>query len=610
MFKTLVCGQRSWCATALCQLAAICLIIAATGNGLLAQDSVYRERPKVPELEPRPLEGDAADQKLSTTRDPAERVPVAGFLKSIQGADANLEVILGQGKLLTTRLPIADEKGYAVVAVGDPSIIDFEVLPNPKMLRLIGKRPGVTDLSITTSDDQTHTFEVHVVYDLPLMAARVRHIFPDAEVNLTQLRGNLVLEGQARDIAQVALIEKTVRAYVTSLISRGSGGPMGPMTGAGPAPTRTSNDEASEEDPDAEGAQEPERLPPAATARAQVEPGQRSAAQGAVGVEIINLLRVPGIHQVMLQVQIGELNRTGLREMGADWFAKWGANNVVGTRISGSTLGSTSPQDVIGGLTGLNLGARSTGFGIFPSAGVAVAIRALRENSVLNILAEPNLMAMSGQEASFLAGGQFPVPVPQGGGITNQVTVQFKDFGVQLNFIPTVLDDETIRLKVAPEVSSIDFSLGTTLVQGGNPIPGLSTRRVSTTVELKQGHTLALAGLLQVELDGKTSRLPGLGDLPYLGPFFSNTSHKRVEKELLVLVTPCLVHSMTPDQVPPLPGTEIHDPNDREFYFLNRIEGRTGRPFRATMSWDNPLNMVEIMKLEQKYVSGAVGYSK
>jgi pilus assembly protein CpaC len=229
---------------------------------------------------------------------------------------------------------------------------------------------------------------------------------------------------------------------------------------------------------------------------------------------------------------------------------------------------------------------------------------------VLNVLAEPNLIALSGQQASFLAGGQFPVPVPQsGGGLTNNVTIQFKNFGVQLSFVPFVLDDETIRLQVAPEVSSIDFSLGTTLVQGGREVPGLSTRRVETTVELKQGSTLALAGLLQVDLDARTQRIPGIGDLPYIGPLFSNTSHKRVEKELLVLVTPYLIQPMSPDQVPPVPGSEIKDPNDKEFYFLNRIEGRTGRDFRSTTSWDNAWHLVERMKLEQCYMQGPVGYS-
>jgi len=314
---------------------------------------------------------------------------------------------------------------------------------------------------------------------------------------------------------------------------------------------------------------------------------------------------------VLLEVKIGELNRTALREMGADWL--FGQNDtVIGTTIAGSAQNVLTDPD-----TGsqffrlLDVGANSTAFGVFPSGNFKVLLRALRDNSVLNVLAEPNLVAMSGQQASFLAGGQFPVPVPQGGsGLVNNVTIQFKNFGVQLAFVPYVLDDETIRLQVAPEVSSIDFSLGTTLVQGGDPIPGLSTRRVETTVELKQGSTLALAGLLQVDLDARTQRIPGIGDLPYLGPFFSNTSHHRVEKELLIMVTPHLIQPMKPDQVPPLPGSEIEDPNDCEFYFLNRIEGRTGQNYRSPLGWDNVWHCVEKLKLEERYIQGPVGYSK
>jgi pilus assembly protein CpaC len=200
------------------------------------------------------------------------------------------------------------------------------------------------------------------------------------------------------------------------------------------------------------------------------------------------------------------------------------------------------------------------------------------------------------------------VPQSTTGGAAGSVTIEFKDFGVQLNFLPFVLDDEVIRLTVTPEVSSIDFSLGTTLVIGGDPVPGLNTRRSTTTVELRQGNTLAIAGLLQVTVDAHTARIPGLGDLPYIGPLFSNTTHSRMEKELLVLVTPYLVGSLEPGECPPLPGAEIMDPDDCEFYFHNRIEGRTGRPYRATTSWDDP--HLHLLHLEKKNVCGPVGYSE
>ena len=207
---------------------------------------------------------------------------------------------------------------------------------------------------------------------------------------------------------------------------------------------------------------------------------------------------------------------------------------------------------------------------------------ALRTNGLLKILAEPNLVAFNGQKASFLAGGEYPVPVPQvsASGVAPTVTVQFKEFGVRLGFVPYILDGDRIRLTVAPEVSQIDFSIAVTLVAGGSPVPGLDTRKALTTVELEQGQTLAIAGLLQLQLNGTTHRIPGLGDLPIIGPFFSNTSSSRTEKELVVLVTPYLIEPMHHDQVPPTPGDEVKEPNDLELFFLNRIESRTGKDFR------------------------------
>ena len=169
------------------------------------------------------------------------------------------------------------------------------------------------------------------------------------------------------------------------------------------------------------------------------------------------------------------------------------------------------------------------------------------------------------------------------------------------------MDDESIRLRVSPEVSTIDEAIGVQI--SGFQVPGLQSRKLSTVVELKEGETLALAGLLQTEMDGQTDRIPLVGDLPYVGPFFSNTSHRRAERELLVLVTPHLVRAMRPEQVAPLPGAEVNDPNDLEFYLLNRIEGRTGRPHRPTTSWDDTCGLVELMHLERKNVCGPVGLS-
>lgn len=549
-------------------------------------------RSVVPTTVPRPVEGQQPERKWNTQRQGADAEPVSGFVESLKGNDAIIKLVVGQARLLTTKAPIVRKGDVAVIAVGDPSVTDFEVLPDPRMIRITGKRAGVTDLTFVTSDGQTYIFEVHVLYDLELLHARIRHAFPHALVKMSQMRDHLVLEGQARSMRQTVMIENTIRAFLSSV--QASSLVSGTQTKA-----------AEEDDPteraagvNGENGKDDRSL----QLRAGTERTSRPDASGpSAAPQIINLLSVPGVQQVLLQVRIAELDRTGLREIGVDSFFEFGSGTLLGTQIAGSTVS----------LNGLTPGTSTTGFGVFPNGRVEIMLKALRENSLLHILAEPNLVSLTGHEASFLAGGEFPVPVPQGSGIgtSGNVTVQFKKFGVQLNFVPHILDDASIRLEIRSEVSTIDESLGTTLVVGGDPIPGINTRRVQTTVMLREGETLALAGLLQVTLDASTKRIPGLGDLPYLGPFFSNTTHKRVEKELLVLVTPYLVSPLDPDEIPLLPGEEIQDPNDLEFYLLNRIEGRTGREYRSTTSWDDPLGLVRLMKLERDNVSGPIGFS-
>jgi pilus assembly protein CpaC len=523
--------------------------------------------------------------------EPPRPAPLGQLLETDRNNDAVIRLVIGQGRLLTTKAPLVQEGGAAVIAVGDPSIVDFEILPNPRMIRLLGKRAGVTDLTFVTSDDQINVFEVHVQYDLDLLHAHLRRVFPDSLIQVSQLREHLIIEGQARGLRQAQQVEQAVRSF---LLSAGIALQTGGDSGLRP------EDVAVPESPlTDEGAAVLEEL--GVLPRAGLEQSERPELRAILAEpQIINLMTVPGVQQVLLQVRVAELNRTGMREIGADTFFEFGPGNILGTRIGGANVD----------LTGLTPGSTTTGFGIFPNARVEIILRALREASLIRVLAEPNLVALSGHEASFLAGGEFPVPVPQGTTGFSNVTVRFKEFGVQLNFVPYILDDEAIRLEVRPEVSTIDESLGTTLVVGGDPVPGINTRRVHTTVELRQGESLALAGLLQVAIDGDTKRIPGLGDLPIIGPLFSNTTHKRVEKELLVLVTPYLVSPMQPHEVGQLPGDEVEDPDDHEFYLLNRIEGRTGGGYRSTVSWDDPLGICRRIKREREQIHGPGGFSR
>jgi pilus assembly protein CpaC len=557
---------------------------------------------------------------------PKSAAQVTSFIDSISSNDATFDLIVGQGRILTTRQDMTVGRNQPLVAVGDPSIVEFAVI-NARQIRVTGQRIGVTDLSVTTGDGQTFSFEIRVVADLGLLRGRLQALFPDANLKLGQIRDHVVVEGEARSNAQVADIIRTVTAYLESVrvgqgrrISgqrgQGLGGPLGTgMPSATPpgVPLPPVPD-PNQLMPDNTG------IPPAV---ASPELGGPVSIEGAIAPpEVINLIRVPGSQQVMLKVRVAELNRSALRQIGADLIGSVPEfGSLFGTRINGAIVspatslagnglrivagGASTPSNVLAGAT-------DTVFGIFEKANFEFLLTALRRNSLLKILAEPNLVAMSGHQASFLAGGEFPIPVPQVGasGVAPTITVRFKEFGVRLGMVPYVLDDGIIRLAVAPEVSQIDFSIATTLVAGGSPVPGLNTRKAQTTVELRQGQTLAMAGLLQLTLDGTTSRVPGLGDLPVLGPFFSNTSSERIEKELVVLVTPYLIEPMNKGQVPPTPGDEVKEPNDLEFYLLNRIEGRTGNDFRGTTQWDDPWHILKHLDLERKYIQGPCGFSE
>ena len=504
------------------------------------------------------------------------------FIDGLSRKESTITVTLGHGRILPLKNDLfvgVNAKEAPSIAVGDPTVLDFRPI-SAKQIRLVGLRVGSTDLSISTADGRTSSFEVEVIPDLDLLLGQLRQTFPDAILKLGHIGDHLVVEGQARSATQVSQIVKTLEGS-------SAGGPGG--SGTTPA-------------------QPPSPADPAAAP----DPGTTSTGIGGP-TKVLNLIRVPGSQQVLLKVRVAELNRTAMRQIGANALginSKYGS--IFGTQIGSPATGSAGSSATGPGLKGSvsnPLLPSTTLFGIFQNSNFDIYINALRDNSFLKVLAEPNVLALSGHQAQFLAGGQFPVPSPPQAGNGAVPAVTFKDFGVTLNFLPVVLDEGVIRLTVDPEFSSIDPSIATTIVPGGSPVPGINTRRAHTTVELRQGQTLAIAGLIQLTLEGRTKRIPGLGDLPILGPFFSNTTSGRVEKELIVIVTPYLVEPMEREQVPPGPGDEVNGPNDLEFYFLNRIEGRTGRDFRATTQGADPLRIGRLLRLERKHVHGPVGFS-
>ncbi len=260
---------------------------------------------------------------------------------------------------------------------------------------------------------------------------------------------------------------------------------------------------------------------------------------------VINLLQVPGgaiSQQVMLQVRFAEVNRSALFEAGFSFFT----NARMQAR---STTGQYSAPAFDGG--SLVFGDFLNLFLYDSQEGIGGVLRLLREEGLFRSLAEPNLIAYNGQEASFLAGGEFPVPIVQGQG--GGVSVEFKEFGIRLTFTPTIAGD-VIRLKVAPEVSSLDFNNGITL--SGFRIPALITRRATTDVELRDGQSFAIAGLLDSISQNDRASIPILSAIPIIGSLFRSKAERSEEKELMVLITPRLVQPLEPDEVPPLPTDE------------------------------------------------------
>lgn len=279
--------------------------------------------------------------------------------------------------------------------------------------------------------------------------------------------------------------------------------------------------------------------------------------------QVVSSLQVSALHerQILLEVKFAEVDRNKLQQFGFNLFSL-GAGNTIGT-LSTQQFGAPSLNAGVKGVIGApNTGTTSTLqfsdlLNIFlfrPDINLGATIKDLQQKSVLEILAEPNLMALNGQKASFLAGGEFPFPLVQPGQGFTAVTIQFKPFGVRLDFTGTVTNDNVIRLHVAPEVSTLDFSNGLTI--SGFSIPAISTRRAETEVELKDGQSFGIAGLMDHRAQAQLAKVPGIADIPILGQLLRSRSINRSNTELLVLVTPHIVdpvHAQTSAPVEPKP---------------------------------------------------------
>lgn len=399
------------------------------------------------------------------------------------------------------------------VAVTDPTIANVEIL-TPEQALLQGIKVGATDLIVWSEDEtQVQQWKVQVRLDTARFQKKLDELFPDASLEVSDFGETLIVKGLLRNADQVVQLHDYLEK---------------------------------------------------------------------TGTTYVDMTSVAGAQQVLIEIRVAEVSRQALRALGFNAFHTdddyFGASRIgsifpVGITPSAGQVAGDTTEFVFGEVP--TIGSQVTIFAGFPRADFEFFLQALAENQYLRLLANPTLVALNGEEASFLAGGEFPIPVAQGSGGGsggNAITIQYREYGVRVSFRPTVLGDGSIRLHVAPEVSERS-SVEAVVIQG-SVIPTLVTRKAETTMEMKSGQTFAMAGLLQNKTEAVNTRIPGLGDLPVLGPLFRSVRYQKNETELVILVTASLVEPMSLAEVPPLPGFLHSDPNDWEFYLEGRLEGK------------------------------------
>jgi pilus assembly protein CpaC len=375
-------------------------------------------------------------------------------------------------------------------SVSNPEIAEA-VLVTPNQVLVNGKAFGqVNFIAWEQSGSEYLVFDVFVRANLSLIDTQIRALFPKDDIRLSQANGSVVISGSVSDPKIAAQVDSVVQA---------------------------------------------------------------------AGFKTVNMLSSPvkNTAQVQLQVRVAEVNRTKLRDYGTSFtmMPQGGTSGYVNSGGGPSQLGSadTSP---LGAVFNTVLSPALNLFVFNRQINTGAMLRMLRTQGAFRELAEPNLIAMDGQQASFLAGGEFPVPVVQGGGTGSSIamSVEFKEYGVRLNFKPTIIDEDHIRLELEPEVSTIDFANGVKF--NGFLIPGLKTRRAKTGVELRDGQSFALAGLLDNSETRTLSRVPVISDIPILGALFKSKSFQKNETELMFIVTAVLVKPVDRDDIPQMRGID------------------------------------------------------
>jgi len=422
------------------------------------------------------------------------------------------------------------------ISVAQPEIAEV-IVAEPNQLVLNGKAVGITSLIVWDDKGQFTNFTVIVTSDIATLRQQLKTLFPEETIEVSTSGLGIVLQGE---VANEVIYDKVIALTRNYL-------PPKPPQDVAPAPATTTTFTIGE------GV----RLPTTGTAFAGggelafVEEGGVTDSRrwkDKRGIpEIIDLLKIRNFRQVELKVIVAEVSLTKLREIGLDFS------------VLGSTTGFTSGAGSQGGFSGV-LGSALLTYVSGPTR-VAVLWRLFQNRAVTHIMAQPNLVIKNGRAGGFLAGGEFPYPVPQSSGLgVDTITIEFKPFGVRLDFLPTITWSNEIDLRIFPEVSELDER--TSVQFGGFNIPGLRVRRTVSRVQIAEGDTLILSGLLERRSIRQLTKLPLLGDIPLIGGVFRATRFRDDETELIFVITPTIVNALRPGQRPKLPSARKYDSPD------------------------------------------------
>lgn len=460
------------------------------------------------------LAGVSAGPQTARAAPPAKLAPAYGAQPGMTESSLQGSLTLDAGK--GTMLQLGEN--VTSVFVADPTVADVHV-PSPRAVFVLGKKTGTTTLYIIGANNKPLAQRTVVVArDMISLRSMLAARFPNSNIQVGTSQGSLQISGQVPTAADADAVVQAVSPYLAD----------------------------------------------------------REV--------LVNRMTVDRPLQVQLRVRITEVDRNVTQQLGINWQAMGNAaGNFYSGLFSGRSIYNLSQPltSANGSVTyPVNLPSNNAYsiLGGFKTNNVDIRalVDALNQEGLLTVLAEPNLVALSGQTASFLAGGEFPIPVSQTNGA---ISVEFKQFGVKLDFTPTVLSDRRISLKVRPEVSQIDTTASVTT--GGITVPGLSVRRADTTVELASGQSFAIGGLLQSNTSDVVSQVPGLGSIPVLGKLFSSTNYQNNKTELVIMVTPYLVEPTDPGRLRTPLDSLISPSSDVEYSFRRQNGGapaQAGQP--------------------------------